>query len=146
MSKGVAFEMQHFKDIELRPKEERIIGRNQYGFHKLAALETMGIVNTLIEQETVVAIYGYVQLWEGTYECYVLPSIHVAKHSILFVKELLEWIDILENSLPMRRLQSNATADPMHDRFMRTLGFECEGTMRKFLDNGTDYRLWAKVY
>lgn len=148
MSRGVMFDIQHYIDMQIAPVELSLLGdKSPHNILRMKAFSQVGMANTLIVDDTIVCIYGYMQLWPRVYEAIVIPSIHVPRYSIVFIKELKYWLRVIEETLIMHRLQTQSIADDMHDRFMRAMGFECEApVLRKYGRDGTDCRMWARVY
>lgn len=98
---------------------------------------------SILYKGVIVAIVGYVDLWESVCELFLLPSVHMKKHPII-VRTLLKMLKsgIFNNH---RRVQVRGLADTKHLRLFKFLGFEKEGTLRKYDSLGNDYEIWARV-
>lgn len=100
---------------------------------------------TLVSAEgVVVAALGYLKLWEGCLEVFIVPSVHVEKHAIGFIKAVKHHLADIQERENAHRMQSASWADLQTDSWMSHLGFTCEGTLRQYTKNRLDYRMWAK--
>lgn len=57
-------------------------------------------------------------------------------------RKFKEFLASLDTGI-IRRIQTMSYCDAKHDQWMKWLGFECEGTLKKYAHNGADMRVWA---
>jgi len=137
---GVAFEPQHAYDIELREYENGYINRDW-----IVNVANQGSVATCFMGDTVILILGYIEEWPGVIRVFVIPSVYVpqfAKSVVRFVKNSLAR---LASDFGYHRMFTESLANEQTDKWMRVLGFECEGTLKKYSANKEDYKMWARV-
>ena len=109
---------------------------------ELAAQEQCA--SLVAEDGTVVAILGYIKLWQGCLEVFIVPSEHVAKYAKGFVQAVKHHLAEIQERENAHRLQTASWAELQTDSWMSHLGFTCEGTLRQYTKNRLDYRMWAK--
>jgi hypothetical protein len=136
----VKFEDDHARGIVLRDYESRIFNRDW-----LINVNTYGKILTYMWGDDILAIGGFFEKWKGVARVFVVPSIHTSKCPKSFVQTAREAIDTLYNDLSYHRLETESKADEQTDKWMKFLGFECEGTLRKWSAIKDDWRLWSRV-
>lgn len=106
------------------------------------SLANAGQSFTAIEGDQVIAIAGIAMQWEGRAIAWALVSEDAGKHFLTIhraVKGFLDQCDI-------RRIEAFVDSDFEHGmKWMKMLGFENEGLMRKFSIIGNDCYLFARV-
>lgn len=129
------------EDIELRDHEAQLVN-----FGKLCEAVKFGHFNTLLsEDKRIVAIVGYIEPMKGVLDVMVIPSIHVPEFALSFIRYVKTALNVIAHMVPAHRMQTFSKADPQTDKWMKILGFECEGTMRQFTSDKQDYRIWARL-
>ena len=88
---------------------------------------------------------GYVSLWPGVVECWMIPSIHVEKYKVKCAKLLKKYVEDIMSKEKWHRIQTTAPDDELHARWMKFLGLKKEGVLRKFTHNKKDYCMYARV-
>lgn len=130
---------EHWQQIELRQWE-----RDNINVESVYAVSSYGTLFTMFKGDTILALLGFWCKWEGVYEVYVYPSIHTPKYATFYVKRIRNLLRTIAKSHGMRRQQTISLADAHTDRWMRALGFDCEGTMRQFTARKEDCRMWVR--
>lgn len=93
-----------------------------------------------------IAMVGYFWEWPGVIYVFIIPTIHTTKSSLHFVRLVKKYLQWLFDGLPsIHRMHTDSLADDDTDRWMRILGFQCEGTRVKYTTDQQDYRMWARV-
>ena len=110
----------------------------------LDALEN-SIAKTGIIDGKIIACGGVLPFFNGNGELWLIPSIYVKDYRVTFVKVIKEWIEDVAHNLALRRLQSNCIDDELHGSWMAHMGFQREGTLRKYHD-GMDYAVWGRLW
>lgn len=100
---------------------------------------------TIIYEEALLGVMGFVELWRGVYEFWTMPCTHVDEHPIPYAKTVIKYLRRTMEDLPGHRFQIVAEADMRHNRWLKFLKFKHEGTFRKFSDKGSDFNMWARV-
>lgn len=130
---------EHWFQIELRQWE-----RDNINPMSVAAIADYGMLFTLFLDGDILAIVGFYEKWEGVFEVYVYPSIHTPRYPVFYVKKIRRYLGTIAKSHKMRRQQTYSLADDATDRWMRALGFQCEGTCREFTARREDVRMWVR--
>lgn len=88
---------------------------------------------------------GYVSLWPGVIECWMVPSKYVDQHRLTFCKLLKQYVDSIIHKEKCHRFQTTAPDDALHARWMKFLGLKKEGVLRKYTHNKKNYCMYARI-
>lgn len=125
--------------LELRQHENEI-----FTVEQIKTLVDNSICAAYLIEDIVIAIIGYVELWEGVVEVWILPSKHLKKYAKSFIRGAKVALRVIMEDNNLHRVQTHSLADPATDSWMRHMGFVCEGTLVGYTQNRHDYRMWAK--
>lgn len=112
-----------------------------------ALLGANGTCNILIDDGRIICIGGWTEVAPGVCEMFVYPSVYAKsswKYQKMFYRETKWWIDYLKQTY--RRLQCWGEDTPVSDRWLKHLGFEHEGTCKKFHENGSNLSVWGLTW
>lgn len=113
---------------------------------RLEAMHMNGIDSqTMMYNGRVIFCAGYMQMWSGVMECWMLPSIHVNKVTLSFSRIIKDYIDAILSHEKCHRVQVTAPDDAFHARWMKFLGMKKEGSLRHYGPNKEDHCIYAKV-
>lgn len=143
--KTLPFHSEHLKVMDMRPYEWEKI----YPFLPQETLDywsSLGHAYTLMKDGKIITCIGWIPLWDGVWEIWQIPSIHVAENPIDYVRTLKDFITSYTRKLKAHRVQSHCPADPLHDRWMVFMEFEQEGTLSGYSRFKEDYRLWSRRF
>lgn len=137
----VIFKIEHMELMELRRHEKETLQSQAQRLHALAQAGTCG---TLVYDGRILGVMGYMELFPEVFEVFIIPTIWVQKYRIAFVKTIRNYLDILSNTHPVKRIQTSSLADDLHSRWMSFCGFSLEtpNGMKNFIQ-GMTYNLWA---
>jgi len=138
----IPFKKEHLECMEIREHERAILAQD---VHKGEGLEQSVIARTVIVNGQIVACYGIAINVFGSGDVWLIPSIHLPKHRITFLRYVTDLIRDWQAVLDIKRMQTASPDDVMHNRYMKFLGFECEGTMKKYA-LGVDYKMWGRLW
>ncbi len=128
------------ENIELREHECEIEVR------RMAARDWTPAASTLVHDGNIVAIIGYYVLWDGVIEVFVIPSRHLHTCAFQYVRYMKRMVDRLAtDDCTLHRIQTRSLADDCTDKWMKLLGFEKEGVLKRFTSNQKDYNMWARL-
>lgn len=100
------------------------------------------IAFTLEKNGVILGCGGIVRFWGSAGEAWTLLSRHAAANMLTVTKVVKR---ILADA-PFDRVQMTTDVGfEEAERWARMLGFEYEGTMRKYGHDGRDMKLWARV-
>jgi len=101
---------------------------------------------TVIDGKKVLAIFGSVTIFPGIQHIWALVSEDVKDYPIQFFRTAQKVLAWQQKRKPARRYQIDIRAGyPELQKWAKLLGFECEGLMKKFGQNGDDYYLYART-
>lgn len=143
------FKPEHMDAIEFRAQEKYEFAMDINILHRLRGMALAGTTGTMFHDGKIIAIVGYFEHWRGVYEVFAFPSVYAADYAMMYLKVCKRYMDRLAGSLPnVRRLQTPALADPLHDRWMRFLGFtnETPNGMKSYSVTGATYNYWARMF
>jgi hypothetical protein len=90
---------------------------------------------------------GVAPIWHGRWYVWAILSANTTPTRMLWLhRQAIKWLDGMQQGEEFRRLEATARADaPAANRWLRMLGFECEGYLRCYDADGNDHRLYARV-
>ncbi len=142
----IPFHVEHLDLLDAREEERTgilALTDTKQRFERLGAGSIES--KTFLYDGRILFIAGYVELWPGVVDCWMLPSIYVKTARMKFCKILKAYVDDIIGDMECHRFQTTAPDDAAHERWMKFLGLEKEGTLRKFTPNQKTYCMYAKV-
>lgn len=109
----------------------------------LVKLAGLGMSRTLMNGSVVLGVFGAVPTVPGVCEVFILASADQKRFPIIFAKTVRRELYTLKGKF--RRTQAVSKNDEFHARWLSWLGFEKEGTMRKYGVDGEDMVMWGLV-
>ena len=100
----------------------------------------------LDDDDQVIGLQGFYEYHIGVGQVWSIPSIHIKKHIKSYVKMYQHMMDeyFWDNS-SYWRAQTWSVDDDLHNRWMKFVGFDFEGQMKKFGPTKKNYNIWAVV-
>lgn len=138
--KVIPFEPDHLKTLALQDSQTWLMPmlNPEYGESLLKA----GDCFTAIEGDEILGCAGTMKIWEGRIIAWALISGKSGAHFVGIFKAIKRYLDLND----ARRIEATVDVDFKEGhRLMRLLGFEYEGLMRKYLADGRDMCLYARV-
>ncbi len=139
-----AFQLEDFPRLTLRPQELEFFQTEDINA-KVAPLFQMGTGYTLFKEDAPVCVGGFFPLWPGVYEMWMFPDVSVTQCSIIFLRTARRMLDLVFETHAIHRMQSSSISDTQTDLWMKFLGFEEEGLLKKYSPVGKDYKMWARI-
>lgn len=109
----------------------------------LQVMEGSGTFWTLRDGDKILIIGGYHIFLDGVCEASLFPSEDFVRRPLSSYKIIRQYI--AEWKTKFRRIQLNCRAEHKFVRFAMSLGFQFEGTLRKFGYQGHDHAMMAIV-
>lgn len=100
---------------------------------------------TLVIDGRVIACFGYFLVFPGVVEVWLIPSIHIDKYSLTFVRIVRRYLDQTAALFQWHRIQTVTEMDGRHRKWMKVLGFKEEGILEKYF-NHKDYVISARLF
>lgn len=143
-AKTIPFKVEHLEVMDIRDYELQTTFQLQNVQAGLKILEQSKTAGTIFYDGRVIAIMGLQELWPGVCELWVFPSKYLKAYAIPFARTIRKAITsgILSG---YHRVQIQALDDDLHNRWIKFLGFEKEGTLRRYDKFGNDYNMWSRV-
>lgn len=127
------------------------------------SLGELGCTRTLIELSTtknkdslclgfalegkLLGVAGAYRSWPGSSQAWAIFDEAVDGHPFSLTKTCLSLIEYARQEHSLHRLSLTVRKDfDKGDRFAKSLGFVQEGEMRKYLPDGGDARLYARIF
>ena len=144
--KIVPFEVEHLDVMDLRPDELEDVMALDDWFDRFTHLKDASIeAKTFSYDGRIIFCAGFMEFFPGVIDCWMMPSIHVNTAKLQFCRVLKAYVDDIIKEYKCHRFQTNAPNDELHARWMKFLGLEKEGVMKKFTHNKQDSCMYAKV-
>lgn len=144
--KSVKFRPDHVDLMDLRPEElagstfevakERIVG--------FAVASEQALTYTY--DGRVIAAMGFIILWEGVIQGWIVPTVHVHTAPVCFARTVRRYIEALAETFKCHRFQTGSYDDELHAKWMKWLGFTNEGVSRQFTPDKKDYVNYARFF
>ncbi len=105
------------------------------------------VLFSLIEEKKkiLIGIVGGVQVRKGVLEAWMVPSIHVKKYKISFMRALHRVLYYVASELKLRRIQMTID-DKRNAKWAESLGFEFEAELKDYGHNREPEWLYARTY
>jgi hypothetical protein len=142
----VVFHEKHMELANLDVREFEGVGYDQGTFDKISAMAQMGVAMTLMWEGRVIAFTGFLPLWNGFAEGWMIPTKYVGEKPLLLIRTLSRYIEGIVEDHKLHRIQTIAIDDKIHGRFLETLGFKTEGLAMDYVGRGKHRRYWARRF
>jgi hypothetical protein len=138
--------MKHFDEIILREPDKSGIEQIPHFRHICEVYEKNGGAYTLLSPDGVVAISGVFPLWPGVGSAWSLTSDLVKKYPKSYYKATKQFLEAIISDWNLHRVQASTLAENgIACNWLRHLGFEVEGTMKKYGPDRADHIMFARV-
>lgn len=102
---------------------------------------------TVCSEGKPIAVLGTHKCFAGTWELWSIMGTEIEKHKIETAKICKRLLDSSAVTFQVKRYQSVCTARfEKAQRWFDFLGFQKEGTLRSFGEDGEDYHIYARVF
>lgn len=113
---------------------------------RLTALEQIGDATTLVYDGRIVGFSGFLEMWPGVCEVWLIPTVYIHTAALPVARTLKGYVRSLSDTFKFHRMQTNAPDDELHNRWMKYLGFECEGVLTQYSQSKINYKMWARIF
>lgn len=139
----IPFEPEHIPLLTMRPDEDKWFESQEVIDRQMTALAHNAISGSLFVDDKLVAVIGWLPLWKGVVEVWSFPCADIHRYAVIYLKTVLKQLEVIHLVAKPHRIQTHSQADPLHDRWMKRLGFTCEGTLKQYSCDREDFRIWA---
>ena len=142
MVRIITAEAHHLDNLELKEvfehKDALVFGKLHIGNGTPAI--------TLVADDKVIGVIGGTFLFPGVMEAFGLFSDAIRKHRVSFHKRIKEVLDSAFANYKVHRIQIVVRSDYFEGQtWAENLGFQYEGTMKKYGPAMNDYHLYART-
>ena len=143
----VPFHWGHAYAMDLREHDARYFRSVPNFRDMLRQYQETGNAKTAMMGGKIICCFGYVELWRGVAEMWMLTSNHIETHPVAATRGAQRHINRIATEAKLKRLQ--ITVDVTHVVAMRwadALKFNREGVLRQYGADGADYMMFARYY
>ncbi|HEY1720920.1 MAG TPA: hypothetical protein VGG27_06720 [Magnetospirillaceae bacterium] len=99
------------------------------------------------DDERPIAAFGIRPQWHGRAIAWLAPAPNVRlRHFAAIGAFCIGWFDTLQRNPAFARIEGHAPVDqPKHGRWLERMGFEPEALMRRWMPDGGDAMLYARI-
>jgi hypothetical protein len=139
----VPFEAWHLEQLQLQPHELEMLDDKKFLANALAPGNDC---RSTFHEGKLLGVGGYLKLWEGCFEVYMIPSVYIFEYPYVAFKVVRKCVVLLKSMLGAHRLQTGVWDNPRRIKFMEKLGFVVESRMRQYTKTREDYLqlVWIK--
>ncbi len=142
----IDFHPHHLDVMEIRQEEMEGIMALDDAFTRFEAMAKMSIdCKTFVSDGRIIFCAGFFQLWPGVIECWMVPSKYVENSTLQFCKILRQYVHDIIEEYKCHRFQTTAPDDELHARWMKFLGLEKEGILRKYDHNQKNHCIYSRI-
>ena len=140
-------EPEHYHGMNIRQEDKITL----VGIEDIEALlevyQRAGPCKSLFVNGKIIAMIGAVMVWRGVYEIWMLTTPDVEKHAVFFHKSILRLESDYLKTTKCHRVQCVVhEANLRSKKWVEHLGFEFEGLMKHYGENGAHYLRYAKTW
>ena len=106
-----------------------------------------GIAYTGISQGKVYAMFGVYEFWKGSAEGWLIPSKNLRQKTIPFHRTALRFFELAAERMRIKRLQFTIHSQNVQAlKWAERCYFDFEGTMRRYGPDGSDYKIYSRLF
>lgn len=141
----VPFHPEHVKLMQIREQELKGIFAFEKAWEGLTKLHKVSIALTMCYDGRILGSMGFLDMWPGVCEVWVIPSRHLDRYGLVFARAVKRNLQTLIDDDKMHRIQVTAIDDNRHNRWLEWLGFKCEGVMKNYSYQKQDFKMWSRT-
>lgn len=143
----LTFHPKHLEVAEIREHEMGVLKGITDSYKRLELLQKQSNESfTLFKDGRIIGCCGFIMTMPGVAEIWMIPTVYVKTAKVSFIKSVRLLIEVLAKGYKVHRAQTHCSIDDLHDRWMKSLGFQCEGVLRKFTHLKEDQKLWSRIF
>lgn len=140
------FSSNHAERMSIQSEEVTVLATKDEIPGLLETQARMGPAVTAFLNMEPVAIFGFVSIWEGVAETWLMPDEKVRTIPVTLTRIGIKVMDIAMISMGLHRIQLTVrTTDKRAERWAYAIGFKQEAVMQKYGTDGVDYLLMSRV-
>lgn len=136
----VPYQPHHLAALEMQPAQAAVAHTIPEGYDTW--LHEVGPAFTVLGPAGVLALCGLAEEWEGRAQCWAMLSVHVGRNMLALTRAVRAHFD----AAPYRRIEAQTPEDFQEGhRWLRLLGFACEGPMANYYPDGRTAIRYARI-
>jgi len=140
------FSPAHVDRIKVDAEEVLVVARPDEIKDLLTTQAGMGGAVTAFLNMEPIAIFGFVSIWKGVAETWLVPDEKVRNIPVTLTRVGDKVMDIAMISMGLHRIQLTVrTTDKRAEKWAYAIGFKCDGVLRKYGVDGVDYLMMSRV-
>ena len=144
----VPFKSYFLKVMDLVESDAETIKRFENQFSLLDAGKHNGFAYTVIDSGKPILCFGLEFQWDGVATAWLLPDkVGIRKNRIKFHKGALNYFGIVADSYNQHRIEVTVNVrNPYAEKWIKSMGFDYEGTLRQYGTDKTDHKIYARLF
>jgi len=139
------FHKHHATRIDIKSEEVLVVANREEAVEVFDQQEQMGAAVTAFVYNQPAAIFGFVSIWKGVAEAWLVADDIMRSMPVTFTKAAIQTLDISAISMGLHRTQITVrSTDTRAYKWASAVGFKEECLMRKYGTDGVDYFLMAR--
>jgi len=139
------FHKNHAARIDIKSEEVLVVASREEAIDVFDQQEQMGAAVTAFVYNQPAAIFGFVSIWKGVAEAWLVADDVMRSMPVTFTKSAKQVLDISAISMGLHRTQITVrSTDTRAYKWASAVGFKEECLMRKYGTDGVDYFLMAR--
>lgn len=139
------FHKNHASRINIKSEEVLVVANREEAIDVFDQQEQMGAAVTAFVYNQPAAIFGFVSIWKGVAEGWLVADDVMRSMPVTFTKSAKQVLDISAISMGLHRTQITVrSTDTRAYKWASAVGFKEECLMRKYGTDGVDYFLMAR--
>ena len=139
------FHKYHAARIDIKSEEVLVVANREEAIDVFDQQEQMGAAVTAFVYNQPAAIFGFVSIWKGVAEAWLVADDVMRSMPVTFTKSAKQVLDISAISMGLHRTQITVrSTDTRAYKWASAVGFKEECLMRKYGTDGVDYFLMAR--
>jgi len=140
------FSVNHAERMSIQSEDVTVLATKDEIPGLLETQARMGPAVTAFLNMEPVAIFGFVSIWEGVAETWLMPDEKVRTIPVTLTRIGIKVMDIAKISMGLHRIQLTVrTTDKRAEKWAHAIGFKCDGVLRKYGVDGVDYLMMSRV-
>ena len=139
----VPFMREHAYKLKIEQSDVTAFGPSDIG-EMLEFQAKNGLAVTVMQRGKPIAIWGAVKIWDGVQEAWFVLEEATRRYALAMTKTAKKFIDLKFQDDSLHRLQITVRCDDKRAfKWAKCLGFQTEGTMKKYGPDGSDFYLMS---
>ena len=138
------FSPDHLINAPLRPLDALLVEQNK---EQLIDRLPQGYSFSGLANGRIYAMWGIVPLWKGVFEAWLIPTSDLDEHKFKMCRSSLKFFEYTAKILRARRYQCYVHCQNfLSIKWIELMLFENEGELRQFGADGSNFKLYSRIF